>query len=160
VFGDAEVMRFVGESRRPLDAAAVAASQAVVQEHWRTHGFGPLAVVERAGGRVVGEAGLQVLEDGPDVELTYTFARADWGRGYATEAARAVLRWAFAVLRLPRIVAVARPQNAASLRVMEKAGMLRQGERSCYGAVLLECAVRLGDWRRRGEAADSAGPVV
>jgi ribosomal-protein-alanine N-acetyltransferase len=159
VFGDPEVMRFVGESRRPLDVAAVAASQAVVQEHWRTRGFGPLAVVERAGGRVVGEAGLQVLEDGPDVELTYTFARAVWGRGYATEAARAVLRWAFAGLRLPRVVAVARPQNAASLRVVEKAGMRRVGSRSCYGGVLLEYALGLGDWRSRGGAVDSAGPA-
>ena len=71
----------------------------------------------------MGEAGLQLLEAGPDVELGYTLARAAWGRGYATEAARAVLRWAFAGLRLPRVVAVADPANTASLRVLEKLGM-------------------------------------
>ena len=59
-------------------------------------------MVERASGRLVGEAGLQVLEAGPDVELTYTLARDAWGRGYATEAGARVLRWAFAGLRLPR----------------------------------------------------------
>ena len=70
----------------------------------------------------MGEAGLQVLEAGPDVELGYTLARAAWGRGYATEAARAVLRWGFAGLRLPRVVAVADPANAASLHVLDKLG--------------------------------------
>ena len=75
----------------------------------------------------MGEAGLQYLEDGPDMELGYTLARAAWGRGYATEAAGAVLRWAFAGLRLHRMVAVADPANAASLRVLEKLGMTRLG---------------------------------
>jgi ribosomal-protein-alanine N-acetyltransferase len=147
VFGDPEVMRFVGAGRRPLDDAAVAAALVRAEEHWDERGFGPLAVVERASGRLVGEAGLQLLEGGPDVELTYTFARAAWGRGYATEAARAVLLWGFAGLRLPRIVAVAHPSHAASLRVMHKLGMTPQGGRECYGARLDEGALTLGEWR-------------
>ena len=100
----------------------------------------------------MGEAGLQYLEAGPDIELGYTLARAAWGRGYATEAARAVLRWGFAGLRLHRIVAVADPANAASLHVLEKLGMTRRGRRECYGAVMAEHALSLGAWR------DAAGP--
>jgi ribosomal-protein-alanine N-acetyltransferase len=157
VFGDPQVMKYVGVTRRPLDAAELAGSQLRVDQHWARHGFGPLAVVERASGRLVGEAGLQLLEDGPDVELTYTLARAAWGRGYATEAASAVLLWGFAGLRLPRIVAVAYADNAASLRVLKKSGMTRLGTRRCYGAVLDEFSIGLGEWRAGvGRAAGSA----
>jgi ribosomal-protein-alanine N-acetyltransferase len=137
VFGDPEVMRFVGRGA-PLDRDALVASQARVLEHWRTHGFGPLSVVERATVRVVGEAGLQVLEGGPDIEVTYTLARAVWGRGYATEAAAAVLEWGFGTLALTRVVGVAYPDNTASRRVLEKLGMRRAGLRYCYGAELVE----------------------
>jgi len=154
VFGDPQVMKHVGISRRPLDDAQLAESQLRVDEHWVRNGFGPLAVVERASGCLAGEAGLQLLEDGPDVELTYTLARAAWGRGYASEAARAVLLWGFAGLRLPRIVAVAYADNAASLRVLETSGMTRLGTRRCYGAVLEEYSMSLGEWRA---AAGSAG---
>ena len=136
-----------GRTRRPLDAGQVAASRRRADEHWEEQGFGPLAVVERASGRLIGEAGLQLLEAGPDIELTYTLARAAWGRGYATEAARAVLLWGFSGLRLQRIVAVACPANAASLRVLEKLGMAPVGTRDCYGARLAEYALTLGEWR-------------
>ncbi|MBN2204673.1 MAG: GNAT family N-acetyltransferase, partial [Thermoleophilia bacterium] len=124
VFGDPEVMRHVGRGV-PLDRDELVASQARVREHWRVHGLGPLAVVERATGRLVGEGGLQLLEGGPDVELTYTLARAVWGRGYATEAAAAVLEWGFGTLGLTRIVGVAYPDNTASQRVLGKLGMRR-----------------------------------
>jgi RimJ/RimL family protein N-acetyltransferase len=146
VFGDPDVMRFVGSGRRPLDRERLAESQGRVVEHWREHGFGPLAVVERATGRLVGEAGLQVLEGGPEVEVTYTLARAVWGRGYATEAARAVLAWGFAGLGLGRIVAVSYPQNAASLRVIAKLGMRPAGEQRCYGALLAKFALTADEW--------------
>lgn len=148
VFGDPEVMRFVGPDRLPLSPGDLALSQANGDAHWRDHGYGPLAAVERTSGRVVGEVGLQLVEGGPDVELTGTFARAVWGRGYATEAARAVLLWAFTGVELQRLVAVADPANAGSLRVLEKIGMLPVGLRDCYGAWLAEYALTLGEWRR------------
>ncbi len=129
-FGDPEVMRYVGAERRPLTGNAVQVLMRTADGHWADHGFGLLAIVERASGRVVGEAGLQFLEAGPDVEIGYTLSHAAWGRGYATEAARAVLRWAFAGLRLERVVAVADPANAASLHVLDKLGMRRLGMRA------------------------------
>jgi RimJ/RimL family protein N-acetyltransferase len=54
------------------------------------------------------------------VELGYYFGRAAWGKGYATEAAAAVLAWGFDDVGLDRIVAVARPFNHASKRVLGK----------------------------------------
>jgi RimJ/RimL family protein N-acetyltransferase len=157
VFGDPVVMRFVGAERLPLDAPQLTAALEVSERHWAQLGYGPLAVVERASGRVVGEAGLQPLDGGPDVELTYTFARAAWGRGYATEAARAVLRWAFAGLLLPRVEAVADPGNQASLRVLEKLGMAPLGPRRCYASVLAEWGLTFGAWRELAGPAPARG---
>lgn len=153
VFGDAEVMRYVGAERRPLGRDQVAAQLSTADAVWREHGFGMLAITERETGRLVGEVGLQHLEDGPDVETGYTLVRAAWGRGYATEAAGAALRWGFAGLRLPRIVAVADPDNRASLHVLDKLGMTRCGMRDCYGAHMAEYALSLAAWRL------SAGPA-
>ncbi len=147
VFGDPEVMRYVGEQRRPLRADGVRALVAASDAHWDEHGFGLLAIVERSSGRLVGEAGLQFLEAGPDIELGYTLARAAWGRGYATEAARAVLLWGFARLRLHRVLAVVDPANAASLHVLDKLGMARLGLRRCYGTQMAEHALSLATWR-------------
>ena len=153
VFGDAAVMRYVGAERRPLGRDQVSALLARADADWAEHGFGLLAIMERETGRLVGEAGLQYLEAGPDIEIGYTLARAAWGRGYATEAARAILRWGFAGLRLHRIVAVVDQANAASLVVLEKLGMRRRGLRECYGAIMVEHALSLGEWR------DAAGPA-
>ncbi|NLE22402.1 MAG: GNAT family N-acetyltransferase [Actinobacteria bacterium] len=147
VFGDPDVMRFVGAERRPLDRKGVATLLAGAEAQWQRHGLGLLAVVERGTGRLIGEAGLQPLEAGPDIEVGYTLARAAWGRGYATEAARAVLLWAFARLRLHRVIAVADPANGASLQVLGKLGMRRLGMRHCYGAQMVESALSLGEWR-------------
>ena len=147
VFGDAEVMRYVGAERRPLRRSQVSALMSRAGADWSGHDFGLLAITERGTGRLVGEAGLQYLEEGPDVEIGYTLARAAWGRGYATEAARAILRWGFAGLRLHRIVAVTDPANVASLRVLEKLGMTPRGLRECYGAAMIEHVQTLGEWR-------------
>jgi RimJ/RimL family protein N-acetyltransferase len=88
---------------------------------------GPWAVIEQASGRLIGDAGLQILEDGPDVELGYKLGPEYRGRGFATEAGRACLAYGFETLGLDRIVAVAWPENTASWRVMEKCGMTRVG---------------------------------
>ena len=72
---------------------------------------------------------LLIPEDavGPEVEIGWRFASAARGRGYATEAARAVLAHGLGTLALPRIIADIRPENAASCRVAEKIGMRAAG---------------------------------
>jgi len=64
----------------------------------------------------------------PETEIGYRLARAYWGRGYATEAARAVRDYAFDTLRLQRLIAMIDPQNGASIRVAEKLGMVYEKE--------------------------------
>jgi RimJ/RimL family protein N-acetyltransferase len=90
--------------------------------HWAQHGFGMWMVIERATQQLLGQGGLQLLEDGSEVELGYYLGRSAWGRGLATELGMAVLRYGFTHLHLPQIVAVVRPENHASQRVLEKLG--------------------------------------
>lgn len=123
VFGDEEVMRF-GDGVQT--SAWVQGWLRMCLEHYQRWGFGPYAVVERRRREVIGYCGLfffPELDGQPEVEVGYRLARAWWGHGYATEAARAVCGYAFNVLCIRRIIAMIDPQNAASIRVAEKLGM-------------------------------------
>ena len=92
---------------------------------------------EREGSPLVGVAGLAWVEGhGPDVEAAYILRRDRWGRGYATEALRAVLEIGHEQLGMERIVALAYPENDASRRVMEKAGMRPDGTVEAYGRTM------------------------
>ncbi len=70
-----------------------------------------------------------------DIEIGYRFKRAFWGKGYATEACRACLDYAFDGLGLREVVAVTHPENARSHRVLAKLGFTAAGERHVYGGM-------------------------
>ncbi len=118
-------MRYVGppesfsedveESRRLLERLI---------EHQEQHGFSLWAVTDRESATVMGDCGLILYaHQGPEIELGFRLGKAYWGKGYATEAARAWVSYGFEELGLDRIVAVAHPDNAACQRVLEKVGM-------------------------------------
>ena len=130
VYADPDVMRYVGHGAHRTMSETIAALK-VYGEVLERRGFSFLAVTERDGGALVGDAGLYPL--GEEVELGYTLARAAWGRGYATELGRALLAHAFDVLDAERVVALVEPDNAASRRVLEKVGMTPLATRTAYG---------------------------
>jgi RimJ/RimL family protein N-acetyltransferase len=68
-----------------------------------------------------------------DIAIGYEFAPAYWGQGYATEANRRMLAYAFETLKLDRVLAMARPENGRSLRVLEKLGFQKIGQRRDEG---------------------------
>lgn len=76
---------------------------------------------------VIGEINLRIDERRQNAEMGYAIARAHWGNGYATEAARAVVNWAFEALCLAKIYAVAIVDNERSWRVMERIEMTKEG---------------------------------
>lgn len=82
-------------------------------------------VVEKDTGRVVGHCGLldKEVEDRAEIELSYVFSPAVWGKGYATEIAAAIKQWAMEKIGLKRLIALIEPENAASERVAIKIGM-------------------------------------
>jgi [ribosomal protein S5]-alanine N-acetyltransferase len=121
VYGDPEVMRYV--SLGVLDRRG---TQELLEQYAQAQGergFSTWAVVEKASGRVVGDAGFEVYKPTGEPELGYTLAADVWGRGYASEAARACVDAAFAHLSVRRIVAKVEVGNDRSLRVAERIGM-------------------------------------
>jgi RimJ/RimL family protein N-acetyltransferase len=96
-------------------------------ELYRERAFCLWKLLPKAGGGRIGFCGLQPLPGTPDIEIGWWLARAWWGRGLATEAARVALSDGFARAGLGRIVAIAQPANTASIRIMLKLGMRHEG---------------------------------
>ncbi len=105
-------------------------------ENFRRHSYGLWLVFERGSGQFVGFAGL-LRSDDATPSLLYAIRPDFWGRGYATEAAGAVLRYAFEGLGVACVKADVDEPNAASVRVLEKLGMRRAGRATVGGRPLL-----------------------
>jgi aminoglycoside 6'-N-acetyltransferase len=122
-------------------------------------GYGPFFMVRKADDAVVGEIGADL--DGATAQVGYTVVEPSWGRGYATEALRALLAQLLADPRINRVVAETLVGHAASRRVMEKAGMRlhgrRVGEVDGEQAELVIYQV-LADPLRSGDGRVGAGP--
>lgn len=136
ICSDREVMRYMWGGV-PQPDALVAREVEELMAHWERLGFGHWAIEERATGLMVGRTGIKRHDDWDldpeNTEVGWLYARSRWGRGYATEAALAAVRFAFEELDRPEVISIAHVDNAASQRVMEKAGLKRQGERPWRG---------------------------
>jgi RimJ/RimL family protein N-acetyltransferase len=118
---DARFMRHMG--RGPLSSDESAAALLRYQRHWAKHGFGIFAVEDRATGALIGRAGPQFHRLWPaDPEVGWGFDPEWWGKGLATEAGAACVKWAFRNLEISRLVSITTRENVASRRVMEKLG--------------------------------------
>lgn len=122
IMGDCEVGRWFPkgegytreEAKKSLDN---------ILDHWTKHGFGIWAITDKDNRFLLGRCGLNLIAETLEIEVDFVLARNYWGHGYATEAARAALAYGFDVLKLDRIIALAKPDNIASRRVIEKIGM-------------------------------------
>jgi ribosomal-protein-alanine N-acetyltransferase len=117
-----------------------------VHAHWQRHGFGTWAVEDRDTRVFLGHVGLRFVEEVGETEVLYAFARDAWGRGIATEAAGAAVRFGFEHGGLQRIVAFAVPENRASTRVMEKLGMRHEGEQRIFDLDTVRYGISRGGW--------------
>ncbi|MDQ5824880.1 MAG: GNAT family N-acetyltransferase [Chloroflexota bacterium] len=124
---DPDVMRYVnGGNPTPLEVVRNEDLPWFIEYGQRHEGYGFWAAIEKSTGEFVGWFLLRPPSDGsPDEpELGYRLRRSAWGKGYATEGSRVLVRSAFARSGVPRVVAFAHVNNAASRRVMEKVGMV------------------------------------
>jgi RimJ/RimL family protein N-acetyltransferase len=123
---DPRVMEFFP---RTLDRTESDAMVARIRGHFARHGFGLWAVEVPGVAEFIGFVGLAVprfeAHFTPCVEIGWRLAREHWGRGYATEAARAVLEFGFRDLALQEIVSFTAATNLRSRAVMERIGMTR-----------------------------------
>lgn len=129
--GDDEVMRWIGGAAGGREAAIEHVERWIAR--WHANGVGPFAVVRD--GLVIGRVGLHVWDrrvwetstyeeagENAVTELGWALARAHWGEGLATEAARAVRAWAYAERGVERLISLIEPTNTRSIRVADKLG--------------------------------------
>jgi RimJ/RimL family protein N-acetyltransferase len=100
------------------------------------------ALESKATGELVGRAGFIEPAGWPGFELGWVLGREHWGKGFAREAAKEALRYAFDVMERDRVISLIRPRNAASIRVAEAIGEKRVGEVELLGAKALVYEIR------------------
>ena len=127
ILGNPEVMQHIGRGYAKTFEETADYLQ-YLRHHETAYGFSLRAVVRKDDDRVIGQCGFWHLEKTGEVDLAYTLAQDCWGQGYATEASIAWLDHGFGQalshgLDLNRIVAISKPENRASIRVLEKLGM-------------------------------------
>lgn len=109
---------------------------------WASGAAFPWAVTDQASGTLMGVIELRLAP--PKADFGYIFGEAFWGRGFASETARAVVAWAIAQRGIFRVWATCHPGNAASAGVLRKAG--------------LSLEARLANWETRPQLGEVAGP--
>lgn len=139
---DPEVMRYIAEGQPwPDDRIQEFVSRQI--GHFEARRFCMWKMTSREPGvaGVIGFCGIQPWLDTDEIEIGWWLARCCWGKGIATEAARAVLQDAFERRGLRRIIAIAQPANGASRRIMEKLGMRYERDTTSRGISVVLYAV-------------------
>lgn len=143
ICSDPEVVRFLGDGK-PLSRVDAWRQMAVILGHWELRWYGMWAVEEKQSGALMGRIGFWQPEGWPDFELGWTLGREWWGKGYATEGARAALRFAFEELDRKHVVSLIHPENRASIRVAERLGERLEGQTEIFGQAVLIYGIHRG----------------
>ncbi|MBK8233682.1 MAG: GNAT family N-acetyltransferase [Candidatus Eisenbacteria bacterium] len=126
VYGDADAMRWVGDGQ-PITPEECRQWLVVTGRNYEMRGYGMYAVERLVAPGVIGFCGIVHPGGQEEPEVKYAYLRSHWGQGFATEALVGLLHHGAEDLRLQRMMATAAPENTASHRVLQKAGM-RIGE--------------------------------
>ena len=130
---DPEVVRYTGD----VPFASMAEAEAFIRDydHYERYGFGRWSVFTKDTDDYIGFCGLNYRPALDEVDVGFRFLRINWGKGYATEAARGSLLYGFTQYALDKIVARAMQGNLASHRVLHKLGMRYEKTLEAEGAV-------------------------
>jgi RimJ/RimL family protein N-acetyltransferase len=118
---DPEVVKYLGAGK-PWSREETWMQMAAFLGHWELRGYGLWAVEERSSQKFIGRIGLLNPEGWYQLELAWTLTRSRWGKGFATEGARAALEYAFNVVKVDHIVSLIDSRNLPSIRVAERLG--------------------------------------
>jgi RimJ/RimL family protein N-acetyltransferase len=146
IAADPEVIRYIGPGK-PLTRAEVFYNLTSIINGFRRRGFGRWAVVKKESGALIGYCGLSLRNEGVGVELAYLLSRSEWGKGIATEAGRASIRYGFERLKLDSIAALTRHENSRSRRVMQRLGMRYARAGQYYGYSCVCYSISRDEWR-------------
>jgi RimJ/RimL family protein N-acetyltransferase len=141
---DPEVMRYIGG--KPLSRAEAWRNMAMVVGHWYLRGYGLWAVEERSSGETIGRIGCWEPEGWPGLEVGWTLRRAFWGRGYATEAAKASVDYGFQNLAQSQIISLIDPNNHPSQRVAQRLGAKIISTTPLFDRDVLVYGINREDW--------------
>ena len=145
LYADPVVMRYIGSGPRSEEKTRANLDALMAQDARLSYGH--WVVRDRRSGAPLGGALLILRREGTPVELGFIFAQEAWGRGVATEAARALVAHAFGALRLPELQAFTDVDNAASGAVLRKAGLRETGlVPGPYGGTDRRFAVTREEW--------------
>jgi len=147
---DPEVMRYLGDGQ-PMARPMAWRSLATMVGHWSLRGYGMWAAVEQASGELVGRIGFWNPDGWPGFELGWTLRRRCWGRGFATEGARAALRLAFTRMDRPEVISLIHPENTRSIRVAERLGERLTGAIEVMGKPALAYRISREEWEANPE---------
>lgn len=133
LFSDPEATRFIGGIK---DAPNTWRQLATYAGHWLLKGWGPFAVTLKSTGETIGYCGpWDPYGKALEAEITYGLAKAHHGHGYATEAVRAAVSYAYDGLKWPTAISYIDEKNDASLGVVRKLGALQDGAAKLYDVV-------------------------
>lgn len=124
---DPEITRYTGDPVKDINHAKEVLEQAILPQY-ALYNHGRWAVHIKDGLEFIGWCGLKNRPERNEIDLGYRFLKTAWGKGYATEAAFACIKYGFEKLNLQRIIGRAMPDNIGSLRVLEKCGMTFIGD--------------------------------
>jgi ribosomal-protein-alanine N-acetyltransferase len=115
----------------------------IIDVYYGQHGFGLWATTYKQTNEFIGRCGLLpwTIDGRSEVEVAYLLAKAYWGRGLGTEAARAILAYGFKQLHLSRLICLIDPANEASINVAVKIGMRLEREAQIDGKPTLVYSV-------------------
>ena len=147
VMANPQVMKYLEIDCRPLSREQTETAIANIILHWERHGFGRWAVICKEDRKLIGMAGFRSHED--IAELIYILDEPYWGKGLATEIAGAIIECGFETCKFARIMAMTRPANMASRRVMDKLGMKFEKESEIYGIAAVEYSISKEDFYSR-----------
>jgi RimJ/RimL family protein N-acetyltransferase len=140
IFADPDVMRYMPK-RDFTPRGRAERAFGMYNQLWVENPYGGWLITDKADGQLIGSCELDLLAEAGEVEVGYALAKADWGKGIATEAARAATRFGFESAKLERIVAVVVPENIASRRVVEHIGFIYEKDVRYFDLELVYYAI-------------------
>ena len=163
---DPQVMRLIGPGHTwDADSTAAFISRQIDFQHrfgfclWALESIEQQTLIGFCGGRPTDAALAAAGSDAtsvetvpcppapPEAEIGWRLAQAQWGKGFATEAATLAVEYLFATIGVPRVIAIARAENQRSIRVMEKLGMQFQSSRLRDGIPIVQYGLAAGEKR-------------
>lgn len=139
---DPQAIKYVVFGAAPGGISAAWRNIAMMLGHWQLRGYGQWTVVEKRTGEVIGRVGLWHPEGWLGIDLGWIIRRARWNNGFATEAARAALDWAWKNVATDHIISLIQPDNAPSIRVAEKIGERFERKDAMNGGEVMVYGIR------------------